>query len=175
MRRFIRTAPAFGALTLALAACGGEGELQRCGESSGDNTLDGSYCAVAEDLEFDRVRFVEAQGFALQITYGIDGEEFFSPRFRVSINLAGVTLGDDVNVPEQFLSAQRWTETSAGGGLPVELNASSNVTIDRYGGVGGEISGELDLLIDLTSNNQTQQRTLFGTFRGTVIDNESGL
>lgn len=154
-------------LALAAAACGdSEGELQSCGQSSGSNTLDGSFCDVAAGLEFDgvRIRYSE-MAQSLEVTYGIGAGEDFSPRLDLLMQVGTITLDDGILVGPDLVFAQRFTEN--GSNLALVLNPSSRgLTIRDWPGIGGVMRGDVDLLVDVGP----EQRTLTGTFEGTVVD-----
>ena len=155
------------ALTVALAACGGEDGEKTCNGSGGDNRLEGSYCEDVEmrftevrvlrqasgGSEFLRIEYVRPLGTGLEKTLTVlfdAGQLTITPGARLAFLTAGgsvrrVLLEGSVN-------------------LTSELDDTTAVTFDTYTGeVGTPVAGQVDLSF-------TNGRKLTAAFSATLQD-----
>lgn len=163
-------------LSLCITACGGTDGVQSCGNSSGDNTLDGAYCAVASDLEFStvRVQYLPSSQNVV-VRYGVGAGDEFGSRLVITAFLQPEQVpAAGLRVPPDRLSATRITESGSRLNLPLDSN-SQGLVFTEWQTSPDRAAGTLDLLINLTNDTGTQQRPLTGTFAGEWVDLEEQL
>ncbi len=149
-------------LAFGLAACGDESG--KCGDTSGDNFLDGSYCGFG-DLDFDTVRVTYSENAnALDIRYGTsDGDDLNT---KLSVIATGNIVIEEGTIPGEFLSVRAIPKGGSQLGAVTLAEDRSTVVLDEYSGVGERAKGRINLLIE----SGTRLLELRGGFRSTVID-----
>lgn len=148
--------------SLTLAACGDDGD---CPGSVDGSSIDGSFCAFA-DLAFDNVRITfNEPANALDINYRQGNQS----KFIVVASDDGIEFGPG-RIPGSAIVSVR-SIPPGGTAFRSETvdEASSEIVLDEFSGVGARARGEVNLLIIRQNESGGRQLTFDGSFEGTVI------
>jgi hypothetical protein len=147
------------------AACGDS--TGECGDTSGDNFLDGSFCPNILSFEEVEIDYIESAN-VLRIQYGNPtpgNSADVSANLEITVNGGTEVLIEQGRTygPEFLTVSRRPNEGANLTGVTID-DVSMGVTLDRYAGVGQPAEGEFAFRI----TGSTRVTTLVGGFRAPV-------